>query len=131
MRDLFKCLADPTRLRVLHLLAHRGPEICVCDLVAVLQQPQGTISRHLMQLRHLGMVRDRRQNTWMHYSLAEPSTKLHGALLDCLRTACDEEPQLAADLVHFDKLREQKSLACCAIPAVTVYLQTSVAEAPH
>lgn len=109
---LFKSFADPTRLRILHLLAKRGPEICVCDLVSTLDQPQGTVSRHLMQLRHLGIVHDRRAGTWMHYSLAEPATKLHEALLDCLRQSCDQEPELAEDLKRFDRLRKTKALAC-------------------
>lgn len=115
MIRLFKAFADPTRLRILHLLANRGPEICVCDFVSVFGQPQATVSRHLMQLRYLGIVQDRRQGVWMHYSLAEPTGKLHKALLSCLREACDEEAQLAADLKLFDKLSKTKSLACSGV----------------
>lgn len=114
--DLIKSLADPTRLRIVHLLACRGPEVCVCDFVAVFGLPQATISRHLMQLRHVGIVRDRREGTWMHYSLARTNSPFHGNLMESIKTAAADEPVLKADLLQFDKLRSKSKLACCAAP---------------
>lgn len=61
----FKGLSDPTRLRILGLLA--GGELCVCDIMAVLDLPQSTISRHLAFLRRHGWVEARRSGKWMHY----------------------------------------------------------------
>jgi ArsR family transcriptional regulator len=61
----FKGLSDPTRLRILGLLA--GGELCVCDLIIVLGLPQSTISRHLGFLRKHGWVEARRSGKWMHY----------------------------------------------------------------
>ena len=46
---MFRAFSDRTRLRILHLL--RGGELCVCDLVAVIDVPQPKISRHLAYLR--------------------------------------------------------------------------------
>ena len=64
---LFQALADETRLRILALL---GPgELCVCDLMAALQLPQSTVSRHLAVLRNAGWVSGRRQGVWMYYRL--------------------------------------------------------------
>jgi len=118
MDNLFKSFADPTRVRILHLLANRGPEICVCDLVSVLKLPQGSVSRHLMQLRLLGLVDDRRQGTWIYYSLANPEGALHKGLVKCLKTSCHEEPVLAEDLQLFDRQKQKGSLACCSAPTV-------------
>ena len=56
---LFKALSDETRLRILSLLTEG--ELCVCDLMEVLQLPQSTVSRHLAYLRNTGLVADRRQ----------------------------------------------------------------------
>lgn len=67
---VFSALADPTRLRSLVLLAEAG-ELCVCDLVAVLDMVQPKISRHLAILREVGLVRDRRRGIWVHYRLNE------------------------------------------------------------
>lgn len=68
--ELFKGLADPTRLRIVALLLER--ELCVCDLMAVLQLPQSTVSRHMIRLKSAGLVSDRRAGKWVHYRL-EPN----------------------------------------------------------
>jgi ArsR family transcriptional regulator len=65
---LCKCLGDESRLSLLCLMGV-DREVCVCDLVAALDAPQSTISRHLAQLRQCGLVVARRQGTWMHYRL--------------------------------------------------------------
>jgi ArsR family transcriptional regulator len=65
---LFKGLADPSRLRIMNILSSRTA--CVCDLQSVLGLAQPFISRHLAYLRKRGLVRDRRQGTWVSYSLA-------------------------------------------------------------
>ena len=66
--QLFKALADETRLRIISLLLTEG-ELCVCDVIAALQLPQSTISRHLSYLRKTGWVEDRKCGLWVHYSL--------------------------------------------------------------
>ncbi len=67
--DIFKVLGDATRLRIVVLLLER--ELCVCDILAVLQLPQSTVSRHMARLRSSGIVLDRRDGKWVHYQLAE------------------------------------------------------------
>lgn len=71
---LFKALSDETRLRILSLLT--AGELCVCDLMEVLQLPQSTVSRHLAYLRSTGLVDDRRQGVWMYYRLRIPEGDL-------------------------------------------------------
>lgn len=71
---LFKALSDETRLRILSLLT--AGELCVCDLMEVLQLPQSTVSRHLAYLRNTGLVDDRRQGVWMYYRLTIPEGDL-------------------------------------------------------
>ena len=66
--DLFRALADPTRLRLLLLLADQG-ELCVCELTHALAEFQPKISRHLAMLREAGIVLDRREGLWIHYRL--------------------------------------------------------------
>lgn len=78
--DLFKALADETRLQMLALLLRRG-EMCVCDFVAVLEITQSKASRHLRYLRNAGLVRDRRDGLWVYYRvrpdpLPEPAVVL-------------------------------------------------------
>jgi ArsR family transcriptional regulator len=64
----FEALSDPIRRRILALLLSHD-ERCVCDLNAVLAEPQPKVSRHLAVLRESGLVLARREGVWMHYRL--------------------------------------------------------------
>src|SRR6185437_2202344 len=64
---MFRAFSDRTRLRILHML--RGGELCVCDIVAVLEVPQPKASRHLAYLRKAGLVQARKEGLWSYYKL--------------------------------------------------------------
>ncbi len=81
---LFKGFADPTRLRLLNLLA--AGELCVCDLVDLLDLPQSTVSRHLRYLHRAALVEVTREWKYAHYRLAEPAHPVHKTLLNCVKT---------------------------------------------
>lgn len=100
--EVFKALADETRLRILNLLV-RG-ELCVCDIMAVLAVGQSKASRHLAYLRNVGLVNDRRNGVWMYYTLAEPRGATHRHVLEWLAEAATELPQAGADLRALQKL---------------------------
>lgn len=65
---VFESLSDATRRRILALLLNQG-ELCVCELVAALDQPQPKISRHLAVMREAGLTAMRRDGTWIFYRL--------------------------------------------------------------
>ena len=67
MAVVFKSLGDPTRLRIISLLAEG--EFCVADLVAALKMEQSTISHQLRDMRQAGWVRYRREGRHVFYSL--------------------------------------------------------------
>ena len=81
---LFKGFADPTRIRILNLLV--AGELCVCDLVELLDLPQSTVSRHLRYLHRAGLVEVDRDWKFAHYRLADPTQPVHQTLLKCVRT---------------------------------------------
>lgn len=64
---IFKALSDETRLRIIKLL--EGGELCVCDIVAALDMVQPKVSFHLSVLKEAGLIKDRKQGRWIHYSL--------------------------------------------------------------
>ena len=107
---MFRAFSDPIRLRTLHLLL--GGEMCVGDLVEVLQVPQPTASRHLGYLREAGLVRARRDGRWCFYSLTEPASGFHRRLLDCLGSCFGEVPELNGDAERAGRLRATGG--CCA-----------------
>lgn len=81
---LFKAFADPTRLRILNVLA--AGELCVCDIHELLDLPQPNVSRHLAALRHAGLVEVVRAGQFAHYKLLPPEHTVHKTLLSCVRT---------------------------------------------
>lgn len=79
---LFKGFADPTRLRILNVLA--AGELCVCDIVELLDVAQPTVSRHLAYLRRSGLVTATRDWKFAHYRLAEATSPVHQRLIGCV-----------------------------------------------
>ncbi|MGA8144672.1 MAG: metalloregulator ArsR/SmtB family transcription factor [Candidatus Acidiferrales bacterium] len=63
----FKALADPTRIRILNLLAANRDPVCVCDIVKHFPIGQPTISHHLKILRATRFVEAERRGTFMYY----------------------------------------------------------------
>ena len=68
LEDVFKALGDPTRLKIVTMLAENG-EMCVCKIVEALRMGQPAISHHMAALRHAGLVLHRKEGQWIHYSL--------------------------------------------------------------
>lgn len=101
---MFAALADPTRLRLLNMMA--GREVCVCYFVAVLRQAQPKISRHLAYLRSAGVVSARREGKWMHYRIRWPENDEASAILKAALAALAENKEMQADLARLER-------ACC------------------
>ena len=80
-----KATAEENRLKMLYLLSRHG-ELCVCDLQKALDISQSSASRHLRTLREAGIVTDRRQGMWMHYTLVEADEQRAGMLRELLAT---------------------------------------------
>ena len=68
--DFLKALGDPTRLKIVQLL-NQKQALCVCDIISELNQPQPTISRHLNQLKQIGILESERKGTWIWYSISQ------------------------------------------------------------
>lgn len=64
----FGVLADPTRLRLLSLIAASGEACAACDLVEPLGVSQPTVSHHLKVLRESGLVESAKRGRWVYYS---------------------------------------------------------------
>jgi ArsR family transcriptional regulator len=102
--QLFRVLADPTRLRLLNLIADK--EICVCYFVEILGLSQPKISRHLAYLRRAGIVATRRQGRWMHYRLLAPSDAVASAILKEILAHLRHISEMQGDLAKLE-------ISCC------------------
>ena len=100
---IFKALADETRLRVLLLLL--DGELCVCEIIAALELPQSTISRHLSYLKRTGWVRDRKQGVWMYYLLDSSDDRLRNPLTAILQESLADSPEVMQAFTRLEVFR--------------------------
>jgi ArsR family transcriptional regulator len=94
--ELHGLLADTTRLRILNLL--RGGPLCACHIVAALELPQSTVSRHLSWLKLGGLIELNQKERYSIYSLAE-NEPLAEIVHDSARRVSESE-EGEADLVR-------------------------------
>ena len=82
-----KAVADPTRLRLLSLVARSvGGEACICDLTAPVGLSQPTVSHHMRVLVEAGLLSREQRGKWAYYRLVDGSINaLTAALLEPLR----------------------------------------------
>lgn len=81
MAEIFKALADPTRVKVAYMLDREG-ELCVCDVAEVLGSSTATASHHLRTLKNKHIAKSRKEGKNVYYSLKDDHirTLLHMTL---------------------------------------------------
>jgi ArsR family transcriptional regulator len=87
---MFKALGDPTRVRLLSLIAaHAGAEACICDLTEPVGLSQGTVSHHMKLLADAGLVHREQRGKWAYY-------RVETATLAALSSALQSTPELTS-----------------------------------
>jgi DNA-binding transcriptional ArsR family regulator len=84
-----KALSDETRVRA--LLALAGGELCLCQVVELLELSPSTVSKHLSVLGQAGLVARRRDGRWMYYRLAAATPAARAALRWARRSLAGEK----------------------------------------
>ena len=83
--SVFKALGDPTRVRLLSLIAAGdGGEACICDLTEPVGLSQGTVSHHMKLLTDAGLVTREQRGKWAYFALNDGALD---AAADALRPA--------------------------------------------
>lgn len=95
-----KALSEHTRLRIMALILEHN-EVCVCDLVAVLEMPQGSVSRHLSYLKKSGLVESLTRGTWRYYQLNKAMDESFMAILNLTFDSLKRDCQVQHDLTSF------------------------------
>ena len=78
LAEIFKALADPTRVKILALLKTRGrsccdlisrnePGLCACDIEEAVKLSQASVSHHMGMLRRAGLVEAQKRGRWVYY----------------------------------------------------------------
>lgn len=97
LTNIFKILADETRIRILVLLYHK--KLCVCQMQGVMKESQPKISKHLAKLRNMGFVKDEREEKFIFYYLDKDNEILVSMLKNILSNI-DDYPTLKDDLIR-------------------------------
>ena len=114
-----KAAADPTRVRILKML--EGGELCVCQIIAVLALSPSTVSKHLFLLKSAGLVNDRKEKKWVHYSLDLGSDDPYVAgILGELSSWLDRDPVITRDRARLTEARKDlgPGAMCEVLPGV-------------
>lgn len=91
-----RALSDPMRIKIMRLLMER--ELCVCEVVRSLNEPQYKVSKHIAVLKQAGLVRDWREGTWIHYELSPKLSPEWQEALASLRNVWDKNRDVQAAL---------------------------------
>ena len=93
--EIYKCLCDEQRLRILSLL-REGP-LCVCHIMEILGSDQVKISKQLRYMKELGIIEGERHAQWIVYRLAETDNPILEENLKCLQDCASEHLSFDAD----------------------------------
>ena len=90
---VMKALSDINRVKIVKLLQHKM--MCVCEIQAIVNIAQPTVSKHLKILENAGLVGSRKDGLWVNYHLRDGSSSPYAAtLLGNLRHWLDDDPEL-------------------------------------
>ncbi len=124
---LFQALSDSTRLRIIRLLAVTDEEICLCELVDVLLEPQYKLSRHLKVLRQAGLLSSQKEGRWVYHRLtAEPDYLQQ--LYALIRSLPDPDNAYSTDLKHFKNRMAFREEGRCRVGILSADLKKAWAE---
>ncbi len=100
-----KALSDQNRVRA--LMALRGGELCVCQIIELLELAPSTVSKHMSVLKQAGLVVGRKNKQWVHYSLmVANSNRVAKDILKWVTKNNENDPTIRADLERL------KSITC-------------------
>ncbi len=105
--NIFRALADPSRVRILKMLEQR--ELCVCEIREVLNLSTSTVSKHLTILRDAGLILDRKEGKWVNFRLnATRSEVLVRPILALLKNGLTDEEEIVQDREKVRKVDRNK-----------------------
>lgn len=103
-------LSDPSRVRVVMALRER-PELCVCQIVELLQLSPATISRHMSVLKQGRFVESRKEGRWVYYRLSD---EVPARLLQWLEEELSTDEGIEADRIELDRILDCELSELCS-----------------
>jgi ArsR family transcriptional regulator len=121
LMEIVKVLSDESRLRILMLLTQK--ELCVCQIMGVLNMSQPLVSRNLSLLSKAGFLKDRREGKLMFYAIRKNLPKKHLGLLSLLNELLKNDKILLKDLTSLKDCEDfQKKIGKCDMETLKAFI---------
>ena len=119
--NITKALAEENRLRI--LLALDGQELCVCQLIELLELAPSTVSKHMAVLRQARLVNGRKDGRWMYYRLAdERATTEVKEALTWVKKSLSQDESIGEDVKRLKQiLKIDREVLCSQQDRSSVY----------
>lgn len=114
--EILRALSDQGRLRI--ILALMENESCVCKLTALLGLASSTMSKHLSILKRAGLVKFRRDGTWLYYRISLSDKNIR-QMLFLLNRILYNDPRVQLDRSALRKIRQRRLQSLCRNPQIS------------
>lgn len=119
--QLMKLFSDPTRIRILLVLARK--ELCVCQIMGVLEVSQSLVSKNLQQLSLAGLLDERRAGKLVFYSVRKRLPVLQRSLLNLLTQELKDDRMLTMDMLSLRDCEEfQRKAGSCDMKTFEAFI---------
>lgn len=114
--NIMKALAEENRLRILCLL--KDYNLCVCQIIEVLELAPSTISKHLSILHQARLINSEKKGRWIYYSLENHKVRpeVNGAY-NWIFKSIKDKPQIKADVKKLKKILQLDPEELCKVQA--------------
>ena len=118
--DLMKAMSDSNRVRILQLLS--GGELCVCQILEVLDIAPSTLSKHISVLKNVKIIKSRKSGRWIYYRLSDKCSEAAGKIVELASFALEDDEQVLRDREVLEIVkkcspdeicRKQRGEGCC------------------
>jgi len=110
---VLKSLGEPTRLKIIRFLSER--ELCICELVAILDMSQPRVSQHVKVLKQAGLIKERRvkQNSYLSLNPHTLDVTDIASFSSLMRAEIGDVPELKEETQRFMALDFNETVICC------------------
>jgi len=109
--NITKALSDENRVRALMMLA--DGELCVCQIIEMLQLAPSTVSKHMSILRQAGLVETRKEGRWIYYRLADRNVTKAYEIIDWLQRHLKKDKRVLEDLKRTRQMQKMTKDELC------------------
>lgn len=115
LMEFLKVLSDPTRMKIIKFLLEQ--DLCVCELVVIMDIAQPTVSQHLRRLKAVGLTEERREGQRINYRLVKPVFERYFNDLEEFLAASNREiPEMKPEYERYVKSVAGDKIDCSTSP---------------